>query len=291
MGTLNRRTFLQSSAAATGALFLPSCSSLHTEDVNAAPRFGLVTYLWGQHWDLPTLIANCEASDVLGVELRTTHKHGVEPSLTASERLEVRRRFEKSRVTLVGLGSNEAFHHADQRAVRRAVATTRTFLQLSADVGGSGVKVKPNGFPKDVPRKKTIAQIGSALRELGDYAATLEQEVRVEVHGTGTQQIPVMQAIMKAADHKRVRVCWNCNMQDLDGEGLLSNFHLVRPYFGGTVHVRELNVGSYPYERLMPLFTRTNYNGWVLLEARRMPAKPVQALIEQRLLFQKLLKP
>ena len=49
-------------------------------------RFGLVTYLWGRDWDLPTLIHNCEESGVLGVELRTTHAHRVEPELTASQR-------------------------------------------------------------------------------------------------------------------------------------------------------------------------------------------------------------
>ena len=43
-------------------------------------RFGFVTYLWGQHWDVPTLIANCSASGLLGVELRTQHRHGVEAS-------------------------------------------------------------------------------------------------------------------------------------------------------------------------------------------------------------------
>ena len=27
-------------------------------------RFSLVTYMWGADWDLPTLIANCEAAGV-----------------------------------------------------------------------------------------------------------------------------------------------------------------------------------------------------------------------------------
>ena len=34
-------------------------------------KLGLVTYLWGRDWDLPTLIANCEKTGFLGVELRT----------------------------------------------------------------------------------------------------------------------------------------------------------------------------------------------------------------------------
>src|SRR5688500_14315924 len=58
--------------------------------------YGLVTYLWGQNWTLEELINNCEKSGVQGVELRTTHKHGVEPSLNEQERIEVARRFANS---------------------------------------------------------------------------------------------------------------------------------------------------------------------------------------------------
>ena len=32
----------------------------------AGMRLGLVTYLWGQDWDLPTLIANCRAFSTSG---------------------------------------------------------------------------------------------------------------------------------------------------------------------------------------------------------------------------------
>ena len=290
MANINRRTFLQNSIATTGALLLPGCETLSRRSNPDPIRFGLVTYLWGQHWDIDALIANCEASGVLGVELRTHHRHGVEPTLSQPERLAVRKRFERSRVTLVGLGSNEAFHHTDQRRVRRAIENTKRFLRLSADVGGTGVKVKPNGFPRGVSKEKTIAQIGAALREVGDEAAVFQQEVRVEAHGGGTQELPNMHAIMEAAAHPNVRVCWNSNKEDLKGKGLVSNFHLVRPYFGDTVHVREFDIGPYPYDQLMPLFPQTNYEGWILLEARKMPKRPVKALIAQRRLFTELLK-
>ena len=44
-------------------------------------KLGMVTYLWGAQWDLPTLITNCEKTGFAGVELRSTHKHGVEENL------------------------------------------------------------------------------------------------------------------------------------------------------------------------------------------------------------------
>ena len=68
-------------------------------------KLGIVTYNIGKDWDLDTLIANCEETGFDGVELRTTHAHGVEVELSAAERTAVRKRFGDSKVEIVGLGS------------------------------------------------------------------------------------------------------------------------------------------------------------------------------------------
>jgi hypothetical protein len=56
-------------------------------------KLGTVTYNLAKDWDIATVIANCSKTGFQGVELRTTHKHGVEVSLSAAERTEVKRRF------------------------------------------------------------------------------------------------------------------------------------------------------------------------------------------------------
>ncbi len=247
-------------------------------------KFGLVTYLWGQDWDLPTLIANCEKTGVLGVELRTEHAHGVEASLTAAQRRDVKKRFADSRVTLVGLGTNFAFHYPDEDRLEKEIQGAKDYIKLAHDCGASGIKVKPNDLPKGVPYEKTIQQIGESLNELGRFGATYGQKIRLEVHG-GCSLLPVMKAIMDVANHPNVYVCWNCNSQDLEGEGLEYNFNLVRSRFGDTAHVRELNLGDYPYQELVNLLVATDYDGWVLLEARTKPEDRVEALAEQREVF------
>lgn len=251
-------------------------------------RFGLVTYLWGKDWDLPTLIKNCETTGVLGVELRTQHAHGVESNLSAQQRRQVKKRFADSPVTLVGLGTNFEFHSPDPQKLRANIDEAKQYVVLSHDVGGGGVKVKPNNLPDDVPVEKTIEQIGRSLNELGKYAADYGQEIRVEVHGRKTSELPIMKRIFDVATHPNVGVCWNCNEQDLEGEGLEYNFNLVKDRFGETVHVRELNIGDYPYQQLMSLFVKMDYKGWILLEARTEPEDRVKALLEQRLVFEKM---
>jgi sugar phosphate isomerase/epimerase len=251
-------------------------------------RFGFVTYLWGQDWDLPTLIANCAKSGLLGVELRTQHKHGVEASLGPAERLAVKQRFADSPVTFVGLGTNFAFHYIERDRLTRDIEGTKAYVKLSADCGGSGVKVKPNDLPGGISYEKTIQQIGRSLNEVGRFAADYGQEIRLEVHG-GCSQLPVIKAIMDVVEPPNVKVCWNCNPQDLEGEGLDYNFNLVRPTFGQTVHVRELDLDDYPYQDLINLLTVTDYEGWVLLEARTKPDDRVQAMIEQGQVWEKML--
>ena len=287
MSRPSRREFIECLAAcAASAAIGPRRISVAAERA-ARMRFGLVTYLWGRDWDLPTLIRNCERARVLGVELRTQHAHGVEPKLNARQRADVAKRFADSPVVLVGLGSNERFDDPDPARLKRSIEATKAFIKLSHDVGGSGVKVKPNDFHKEVPREKTIEQIGRALNQLGAFGEDYGQQIRLEVHGQ-CAALPTIKAIMDVAQHRNVGICWNSNAQDLTGGGLEFHFRLVRDRFGDTVHVRELNDTSYPYQRLIDLLVETHYGGWVLLEARTRPPDRVAALAEQRELFRSM---
>lgn len=289
----SRRQFLSSSAAlAAGA----GCASLWPRSFvsgqelqDVAISFGLVTYLWGADWDLPTLLKNCKQTGVLGVELRTTHAHKVEPELDEKGREEVRKRFAESGVTFVGIGSDERFDNPDPAKVKAAIERTKEFVRLSHDIGGSGVKVKPDKFHDGVPREKTIEQIGKALNEVGGYAAGFGQQIRLEVHGQ-CAELPTIKAIMDVAQDENVFVCWNSNATDLKGDGLEANFNLVRKRFGQTVHVRELDTPDYPFQDLMRLLVKSKYEGWVLLEASSKPANRVAALSAQRKLFDQMLK-
>ena len=287
--TTTRRTFLHTAGATTLAgLFYPP--SLIAAKPGSGMKIGLVTYLWGKDWDLSTLIANCEKTKLGGVELRVDHAHGVGTHLSAQERLEVKKRFEDSPVVCLGPGTNQDYHHVDPAKLKESIEGTKAFIKLSHDIGGTGVKVKPNAFPPEVSHEKTLEQIGTSLREVGEFAADYGQEIRVEVHGKGTQELPAMKAMMEYADHPQVKVCWNCNMQDLNGEGLTHNFNLVKGYFGETVHVREFNVGEYPYQDLFDLLVGMDYEGWILLECRTKPEDRIAAMKEQRKLMKKMIK-
>ncbi len=282
---LSRRNFLQRSMIAGLGLSLIDPFSALAAAKNSGMKLGLVTYQWAKDWDLPTLIANCEKTGYLGVELRTGHAHGVEAELTGIQRSEVKKRFENSPVTCLGYGSNFEYHSPDADKLRKNIEQTKAYIKLCKDIGATGIKVKPNDLPAGIPAEKTIAQIAASFNEIGKFASDLGQLVRVEVHGNHTQEIPNIRAIFEQVTEKNVKMCWNCNDQDLLPPGLDPNFNSVKKWFGDTVHVREFNVGEYPYQQLMNLFTGIDYNGWILLEARTEPADKIVAMNEQKKLF------
>ena len=287
---MNRRKVLQQTAMAGTAIAMANRFSSAAALPAAKMRFGLVTYLWGKDMELPDLLRNCEASGLLGVELRTEHKHGVEPRLPKEARAEVRKRFADSPVELIGYGSNCEYHSDDPEKVKVNIEQTKRYIELMHDCGGRGVKVKPNGFPKGLSREKTIQQIGESLNEVAAYGEKYGQKIRVEVHGSGTSELPVIRDIFAVATHPNVYVCWNSNDEDLKGAGLEANFKMIAGRLGDTVHVRELNQGDYPYAKLMQLFQSVHYEGWILLEARTEPQDKVAAMTEQRRVFESLLK-
>jgi sugar phosphate isomerase/epimerase len=290
--TPNRRRFLQSATLGMAGLALPvtAAERPRTFARSATMKLGLVTYNLAKDWDIPTLIKNCAEARFEGVELRTTHAHGVEVSLTAPQREEVRRRFADSPVRLMGLGSAFDYHTPDPEQLRHDIAATKEYIILAHDVGAGGVKVRPNGLPPEAPVKKTLEQIGRSLHELGRFADGYGQQIRLEVHGAGTQLLPNIRAIMDVADHPAVGVCWNSNPTDLDGDGFDHNFDLVKDRIF-TVHLRDLHLEDYPFRRLLTRLNETGFHGYCLAEIpeSRDPVRVMKYFRSLWLAYQNLL--
>jgi hypothetical protein len=284
-----RRNFVQKSFVAGVGLTAMKNFAFILNPEKSGMRLGLVTYEWAKDWDIPTLIANCEKTGFPGVELRTQHAHGVETTLNAAQRTEVRKRFADSSVTCIGYGSNFEYHSPDSAILRQNIEQTKEYIKLCKDIGATGIKVKPNNLPAEVPKEKTIAQIASSLNEIGKFAQDFGQMVRVEVHGKLTGELPTMKAIFDQVSEPDVKICWNCTDQDLIPPGLEGNFNSVKKWIGDTVHIHELNDSNYPYQQLFKLLAGCNYERWILLEASSEPVDKISAMKEQLSLFNQII--
>jgi sugar phosphate isomerase/epimerase len=240
-------------------------------------RLGTVTYNVPKDWDLDTLLKILPQAGIAAVEFRTGHAHGVEPALGAPGRAEVKQRCADAGLVILSLGSVCEFQSPDPAVVRQNVETCRDFVHLARDLGARGVKVRPNGFPKDADHEKTLAQIGRALRECGEIAQAQGVEIWLEVHGSGTQEPANVRRIMDHCGHRSVGVNWNSNATDVKDGSVRASFELLRPQLM-SCHINDL-WGSYPYRELFTLMRQTGYDRYTMCEV----GTPVKA--EDGLLF------
>lgn len=236
-------------------------------------RLGIVTYNVAANWDLATTLKVCKNVGIAAVECRTTHKHGVEPSLTKEQRATVKKQFADSGIVFWGCGSVCEFHATDEAVVRKNIENCKEFISLVADVGGRGVKVRPNGLPKGVPVEKTLAQIGKALKECGKAAADQGVEIWVEVHGSGTQEPPHMKTIMEETALANVGLTWNSNATDVKAGSVKESFELLKKWIK-SCHINEIYkdaAGVYPYRELFALLRGIGYDRYTMIEVGRTP--------------------
>jgi sugar phosphate isomerase/epimerase len=165
------------------------------------------------------------------------------------------------------------FHSTNPAEVAKQIESCKEFTQLVADLGGKGVKVRPNALPKDVPVERTLEQIGKSLIECGKAAANNGIEIWVEVHGPGTQNPPHMKTMMEHCGHPNVGICWNSNKTDIVNGSVAESFAMLKPWLK-SCHINDLAndlSGAYPYRELFRLLREAGYNRYTLIELGYTP--------------------
>lgn len=286
MPRTKRREFLKSGIVSAAGItgFARSAEALSSPSVpfvaeaaGTPPPFhlGLVTYNLAADWDIETIIENCEKTGFVGAELRTTHKHGVEPSLSKQQREEVKKRFADSKVRLVSLGTTCEYESPNAATVEKNIEETRRWCELARDLGCLGVKVRPNGFPRDVPHEQTLEQIGHALAKCGDIARDHGVEIWMEVHGEGTQISANAHQILLVANHPLVGACWNSNPTDVENGSVRKSFELLKPWIR-SCHINNLDNAAYPWHELFTLFRSVNFDRYTFAEVGEPSCEPMR---------------
>ena len=250
-------------------------------------HLGLVTYNLARAWDLASVLQRCTEAGFESVELRTSHAHGVEPGLTAQQRREVRAQVQASQVRLCGIGTVCEYHSSDPAVVAANIAATAAAVDLAADLGCPGVKVRPNGdqVKAGIPKEETLQQIGQALACCGEHASKRGVEIRLEMHGSVAAAADI-QRILAACGQPAVRVCWNCNALDVHSGSVAADFALLRGRIG-LVHIQELWSPAYPWRELFGLLRESGYDGDCLAEIPES-TEPLRLMRYYRALFQEL---
>ena len=263
-----RRNFIRTAALSGTAVALPGKldgASVSNKDdsykLNDNPlKLGVMTYTLASEWDVDTIIKNLIEVGYQSVELRTTHAHGVEVTLSKNERRKIKKRFEDSPLEAISLASAFSYHSPDPDELRQNIEGTKEYTLLARGVGALGFRVFSNALPTEVPEEKTMEQIGRALAEVGEFAYNNGVEIRVCVHGNGTNRIPVIKKIIDYSQSAHVYVNWNCDANDIEGKGLEYNFNLIKDRIRA-LHIHEL-WDEYPYRQLFQLLSINNFTGY-----------------------------
>lgn len=264
----SRRNFLRTGVLGATTAMVAGCGAVaEKQDTNKIIfnpnpfKLGIMTYTLAEDWDIETIIKNLTETGYQTVELRTTHAHGVEVTLSPAERQEVKKRFEDSALESISLASGFFYHSPEQEELKKNIEGTKEYILLAKDVGATGIRVFPNAIPEGVPEEKTFEQIGKALAEVSSFANDYGVEIRVCVHGQGTASVPVIKKIIDYSQSPYVYVNWNCNPSDTEGEGFENNFNLLKDRIKG-VHLHELWTAEYPYRLFFKLLADSGYMGY-----------------------------
>ena len=139
-----------------------------------------------------------------------------------------------------------------------------------------------------MPEEQSLEQIGKALAECGRAAQEHGIRVQLEVHGRETARLPRIRKILDyAGNHPHVWVCWNSNQEDLLDGGLDANFALVKNRIG-QIHMRDLYVEEYPWQRLVQLLQEMKFDGYCFAELGEPSTDGVRVLKYVRGMFRQL---
>jgi len=189
----SRRSFLQTSALSDSAALLPGMAmatetgqkTVQTE-LNKNPlKIGLMTYTLGKDWDIETIIKNCTETQWKSVELRTTHKHGVELTLSPSQRADVKKRFKDSPLETISLASAFQYHSPDKDELKKNIDGTKEFVKLAHDVGATGM-----GIPFMDAENPTAVQTVDGQMDARFYPNPFNSAINMKLNST-TERIQI----------------------------------------------------------------------------------------------------
>ena len=280
--SLSRRTFIKSAAISSSVIAASGCQTEQQIRLNPEPlKLGLMSYNLARNWDVDTIIKNCLETGFVHVELRTTHAHGVEVTTPKQQRLEVRKKFENAGIK-ISLASAYAYHWSDPQVLREHIEGTKEYTLLAQDLGAIGIRVFPNAVVEGIPEEQTFEQIGKALAEVGQFGNDHGVDIRLCVHGRGTDYVPKIKKMIDYSQSPYIYVNWNCSPHDVVGEGLEANFNLVKDRIRN-IHMHEL-YDDYPYRELFRLLKKANYQGYCDAEIAES-AEPVRLMHYYRTCF------
>ncbi len=230
-------------------------------------------------WELGTIIREATRLGYHGLEPRAEaeHKHGIELSLSAAQRAQVRRKFEDAGFAVGCVATSVRFSMADPAERAKMGERAKAYIDLAADLGCQRIRVFGGAIPDGVEKATCKAYVAESLAKIGPYAAERGVWICLETHDHFSRAAEVADTLVQA-DAPGLAANWDWQHPFTQGETVEESYDYLEHYVqhthvhdvvrkpeGGTqiVHMGE---GVLPLEKIVRLLKQGPYGGYLSME-------------------------
>jgi sugar phosphate isomerase/epimerase len=209
-----------------------------------------------------------------GIEPRLAagHRHGIETTIAAAERLAIRQQVADSPIALACLATS--CQYANPEKVAANIEETRRCIDLAGDLGCKRLRVFGGVLPAGVSREQALDLLTDALRQAADRAEARGVTVCVETHDDWSHPAHLAE-VMRRVDHPAIGINWDLMHPVRQGQITMDEaFAIVRPWIrhvhfhDGTVgldtlELRPIGTGGVDHGRAVELLQAMPYTGYL----------------------------
>jgi sugar phosphate isomerase/epimerase len=199
------------------------------------------------------------------------------PELEPARLAQTQRELREHGLVITDLGASANLHDLDAARHDPQMAEARRFIDLATAMRVPFVRVFGNKYDAQVPRERTLRQIGESLHELGEYGRPRNVTVLLESHGDFTDS-PTLLEIMRLADSPNVAILWDAHHTFAFGnEQPETTVRAIGQYIRHT-HLKDsvpagadrkyvlTGTGNVPVRRQVDVLSRSGYRGYYCFE-------------------------
>lgn len=185
--------------------------------------------------------------DSVELRLDSKHAHGVEISLSAADRAQVRDTVVRSGITISCLATSCVFADPSKRDAMIADALQR--IELAGDIGAPTMRVFGGVFPETMTREEAITGVVSSLKGLADTAAKNNVIVCLETHDSWCDPAHVAE-VLRRVDHPNIGANWDIlHPIRMKLSTIEASFEALKPW------IRHMHIHDWKNDALAPIGT------------------------------------
>jgi len=236
-------------------------------------------------WTLDEALPVMKKYGYEGLEPRVEwgHRSGIEASLSASERADVRSKVRDAglEISCVATGVRAATGDPQERA--KHMEDLRTYIDLAADLGAKYVRTFGGPRPRDRELKYIVDYVVEAYLSVLDHAVDRGVTILMETHDDWSHSMEV-RAVIEQADHPNLRVLWDImhpqRLMERPEEtfqvigSLTRHLHAhdgIYPEGGTHTEVCFLGEGVFDHATPVSLLSEAGFDGYFSVEVIRKP--------------------